>query len=455
MDYQEFLKQKTIINHSYGHECRADLSLAIPFQRPCIEWACQKGRSALFHDTGLGKTFQQLLWSDSVVKETKGKVLVVAPLSVSSQTVREGKKFGIEVNKIRHEQDIRPGINITNYEILKHFNCSQFDGVVIDESSILKNYSGKIRNEIIDLFRYTPYKLACTATPAPNDVMEIGNHAEFLGVMSRSEMLATFFVHDGGETSKWRLKGHAQKDFYKWMASWCLMVKKPSDIGFENGGYDLPPLNIDYHFVDYGSAAQGKLFKDLAVSLDEQRKVRKNSIKDRFDKLKELLTDDQAIIWCDLNDESAFLKKNLNDSIEIKGSDSPEYKEQGIIDFLDGKYKYLISKASIFGFGINAQAVNNMYFFGLNHSYEQFYQSIRRCWRYGQTKPVNVNVIVTEAEQPIIDNIQRKHDQAEHMSNEMIKQMAEFTTAEITKTIKQTTEYKASKSIKLPKWLKG
>ena len=293
MDYQEFLKQKTIINHSYGHECLADLSLAKPFQKPCVQWATQKGKAALFHDTGLGKTFQQLLWSDSVVKETKGKVLVVAPLSVSSQTVREGKKFGIVVNKIRHEQDIRPGINITNYDILNHFNCSQFDGVVIDESSVLKNYSGKIRNEIIDLFRYTPYKLACTATPAPNDIMEIGNHAEFLGVISRTEMLATFFVHDGGETSKWRLKGHAQKDFWKWMASWALMVKKPSDIGFENAGYDLPPLNIDYHFVDYGSASQGKLFKDLAISLDEQRKVRKNTIKDRFDKLKEILTDDQ------------------------------------------------------------------------------------------------------------------------------------------------------------------
>lgn len=453
MDYQEFLKQKLIIHHSHGHECLADLSLAIPFQRPCIEWACQKGRSALFHDTGLGKTFQQLLWSDSVVKETKGKVLIVAPLSVSSQTVREGKKFGIKVNKIRHEQDIRPGINITNYEILNHFNCSQFDGVVIDESSVLKNYSGKIRNEIISLFRNTPYRLACTATPAPNDQMEICNHAEFLGIMSRVETLATFFVHDGSETSKWRLKGHAQKDFWKWMASWSLMVKKPSDIGFENAGYDLPPLNIDYHFVNYGSASQGKLFKDLAVSLDEQRNVRKKSIRDRFNKLKEILTDDQAIIWCDLNDESAFLKKNLNDSIEIKGSDSPEYKEQGIIDFLDGKYKYLISKASIFGFGINAQAVSDMYFFGLNHSYEQFYQSIRRCWRYGQTKPVNVSVIVTDAEQPIIDNIQRKHEQAETMGREMVKQMAEFTLAEIKKTQKEVSVYNAEKQFKMPSFV--
>ena len=453
MEYQEFLKQKTFINHSYGHECHADLSKAFHYQKAAIEWATKKGRCALFEDTGLGKTYQQIMWADSVVKETKGKVLILSPLSVSSQTVNEGSKFGIKINKCRKNEDVKYGINITNYEILNHFDCSQFDGVVLDESSILKNYSGKVRNEIINCFANTPYKLACTATPAPNDMMEIGNHAEFLGVMSRVEMLATFFVHDGGETSKWRLKGHAQKDFWKWLSSWALMIKKPSDIGFSDDGFGLPELNINYHFIEYGRPIPGKLFKDMAVDLDTQRVVRKGSIKDRLEKVQEIITDDQFLIWCDLNDESSILYKKLKNSVEVKGSHTPEFKEESIRHFLSGNTKILISKTKIFGFGMNLQQCHNMIFFGLNHSYESFYQAIRRCWRYGQTKPVNVHVIVTDVEQPIIDNIQRKHEQAELMSQEMVKQMAEFTKAEIKQTCRETSIYKTYKKFKMPSFI--
>ena len=242
MDYDAFLARKLELNYSFGHDCLADLSATFHYQKPCIEWACKKGRAALFQDTGLGKTLQQLMWADSVVKSTSGKVIVLAPLSVTRQTVREGEKFGISVNLCSSMEDVKDGINITNYEKLHLFDCSVFDGVVVDESGIMKNFSGKIRNQIIDNFKHTPYKLSCSATPAPNDPMELGNQSEFLGIMSRTEMLSMFFVHDGGETSKWRLKGHAPKAFWKWMSSWALMMKKPSDIGFSNDELDTVSL---------------------------------------------------------------------------------------------------------------------------------------------------------------------------------------------------------------------
>ena len=455
MKYSDFLQKKSEIHHSYGHECIADLSAAFHYQKPCVEWACKKGRSAIFQDCGLGKSYEQLAWSDSVCKKTGGKVLIVAPLSVAPQTVREGQKFGINVNRCREDDEVQPGINITNYEILSHFNCSQFDGIVLDESSILKNYSGKIRNDIISFFNHTPYKLACTATPAPNDMMEIGNHAEFLGVMSRTEMLATYFVHDGGETSKWRLKGHAPKAFWKWMSSWALMMQKPSDIGFNDCGFELPELKIEYHFVDFGVPQDGELFKTMAVGLNDQRKIRKNSIDCRMKKAMDLINDEQWLIWCDLNDESKQLSKSIPNSVEVTGSDKPEKKEKAIEGFLNGDIINLISKPSIFGFGLNIQHCHNMMFFGLSHSYEAMYQAIRRCWRYGQTKPVNVHVIVTDMERPIIDNIQRKHAQAETMSKEMVKQMADFTKDEITKTTRQISEYKSTTKFKTPSFLRG
>jgi len=455
MDYAEFIKQKSTINHSHGHKCLSDLSRVFHYQKPVIEWACEKGRAAIFQDCGLGKSLEQLAWADSVCRKTNGSVLILAPLSVVPQTQKEGVKFGFDVNIARDDSAVKKGINITNYEILNHFNCSTFDGVVLDESGILKNFAGKIRNDIVTFFNGTPYKLACTATPAPNDMMEIGNHAEFLGVMSRNEMLATYFVHDGGETSKWRLKGHAPKAFWKWMSSWALMMKKPSDIGFCDEGFELPQLNMNYHFVEYGEPADGELFKAPAVGLDQQRIVRRDSIKARIDKVLEIINDEQWLIWCDLNEESKQLNKMIPNSVEVKGSDKPSHKEQSIANFISGDNQTLISKVKIFGFGLNLQHCHNMIFFGLSHSYEALYQAIRRCWRYGQKHPVNVHIIVTDMERPIVENIQRKHEQAEVMSIEMIKQMADFTKEEITKTIRQTSEYNAKKQIKLPSWVKG
>lgn len=330
------------------------------------------------------------------------------------------------------------------------------NGALVHNSSILKSFTSSTRNMIIDRFASTPYKLACTATPAPNDFMEIGNHAEFLGIMTRTEMLSMFFVHDGGETSKWRLKGHANNAFWKWMASWAMVLKKPSDIGFCDYGFELPELDIQYHVVDHGRPLSGFLFKDVAVTLDDQRKARKESIPARLEKLKEIITnDDQWLVWCDLNDESSAIKKNIHGFTEVKGSDSPENKESALSGFANGSVKRLVTKTSISGFGMNYQACQNMIFFGLSHSYESFYQAVRRCWRYGQKKPVNVHVIISDIELPIVENIERKHKQAETMSTEMVRHMSDYMRSEITMTTRETTTYNQEKKIEIPKFMKG
>jgi len=456
MDYTEFLKNKSSIHYSHGHQYIDSMSDLFHYQKPCVEWATQKGRSALFQDTGLGKTIQQLAWADSVCKETDGKVLILAPLSVTNQTVEEGLKFGLTVNKCRSNAEIKKGINITNYDILSHFDCSKLDGVVLDESGILKNFTGKIRNEIISNFRNTPYKLACSATPAPNDMMEIGNHAEFLGVMSRTEMLATYFVHDGGETAKWRLKGHAPKAFWKWMSTWALMMKKPSDIGFSNVGFELPELKETNHFVEYGDAKNGEMFKSMASGLNEQRAVRKGSINERMEKAHDIIDGEQWLIWCDINPEQDALEKAFKGKcLSIRGSMSDDKKIEMERRWRKGEVQILITKPSIYAFGVNWQHCHNTMFFGLSNSYEKKYQAVRRFWRFGQKHTVNVHVIVTDVERPIIENIQRKHDQAENMSIEMIKQMADFTKDEISKTTRKISEYKATSQFKMPSWVIG
>jgi DNA modification methylase len=444
MNYQAFLEQKEIVYKSHGHICHADLSNAFPFQQDIIRWATQKGRCAIFADCGMGKTIMQLKWADSVYRETGGNILILSPLAVAHQTRKEGQKFGVTVNVCRKQNDVKPGINITNYEMLNHFEPSAFSGIVADEGGIMKNYSGAIRNEIINAFCNTPYRLSCTATPSPNDYMELGNQSEFLGVMTRTEMLAMFFVHDGGDTSQWRLKKHAVLDFWKWLSSWSVMIKKPSDLGYDDDGFNLPPLNIEYHKVDIGKPMAGELFKRDAITLDEQREARKSSIEKRIEVVKELIgqkQDEQWLIWSDLNIECDSLKKGITGIIDVRGSDPIDFKEKTMLGFSTGDVLYLSTKAKIAGHGMNWQSCHNMIFFGLSHSYESFYQAVRRCWRFGQKNPVNVHVIISDIEQPIIDNIQRKHELAETMAVEMVKNMAEFTKAEITQTHKDTSEY--------------
>jgi hypothetical protein len=335
-DYQRFLQSKKQIAVSSGFEkpkeqmCKA----MFEWQKDIVYWALRKGRCALFEDCGLGKTIQSLEWAKSVSEHTKKPVLIVCPLSVAEQTKREGKKFGFPVSVVRDQSQVIDGINVTNYEMLDHFDASVFGGVVLDESSILKNYTGKMRTEIIEKFHYTPYKLSCTATPAPNDFMELGNQAEFCGVMSRTEMLATYFIHDGGDTSKWRLKGHAQSAFWEWLATWAVVLTKPGDLGYDNTGYDLPELITEQVTIRYEENIiddNYSFFADVAQTLNERRNARRNSLEDRCKAALNLIEEDpeeQWLVWCDLNAEADELKRIIPDNIEVRGSDDIEVKAE-------------------------------------------------------------------------------------------------------------------------------
>ena len=323
----------------------------------------------------------------------------MSPLSVVHQTVREAEKFGIcKVNECRRAEDVVNGVNITNYEMIEHFDASVFSGVVLDESSILKSFTGKYKTLLTDMFCHTPYRLLCTATIAPNDYTEIGTSCEFLGIMSRTEMLATYFIHDSGDTSKWRLKKAGVSKFWEWFATWAIYFNSPKDLGYQGEGYDLPPLNIR-KVVTKCDVREGEMLVTLASTLEERREARKDSAEDRTDHAAHLANGsmaDQWLLWCDYNDESAMLKRKALECVEVKGSDEPEFKAQASMDFADGKIHALVSKPSIFGFGSNFQSCHSMVFCGLSDSYERFYQAVRRCWRFGQTKPVDVYIILSE-----------------------------------------------------------
>jgi hypothetical protein len=377
--YQSFLKSKAITAPAVGFEPCEDLlpSQLFDFQRDCVKWASRRGRAALFEDCGLGKTPQQLAWADQVSAQDHN-VLILAPLCVTQQTVKEGQKFGITVHPCNEQADVQCGINITNYEKLHRFVPEAFGGIVLDESSILKSYDGKTRTQIIESFVRTPYKLACTATPAPNDFMELGNHAEFLGVMSRVEMLATFFVHDGGDTSKWRLKGHAESEFWKWLCSWAVNIRKPSDLGYADGGFQLPPLNLIEHVVESKQAMTGYLFTLPASTLAERRDARKASIGERVEVAAELAAsnNEQWVFFCNLNAESEALTKRIG-ATEISGSTPEDERERIAAGFLDGSIRCVVTKGSLWGWGMNLQCCHNMACVGLSDSYEEFYQVVQ------------------------------------------------------------------------------
>ena len=422
MQYEEFLASKRIAQKPHGFEPENLNPFLFDFQRDIVTWACRKGRAAMFADCGMGKTIMQLSWAEQVCNHSGGMVLIVAPLAVAAQTCREGNTFGVHVNKARTSDDLQPGVNITNYEMLSHFEGADFNGVVLDESSILKSYTGAIRNQIISMFKFTPFRLACTATPAPNDYMELGNHSEFLGCMDRSEILAMFFIHDGGDTSKWRLKGHAASKFWDWVSSWAFMVTKPSDLGYDDGEFELPALNINTHVIESGMNQEGRLFAVTETTLSEQQKARRNTIELKADRIAGCVnsSDDAWLVWCDLNAESEHLALSIPDAIEVRGSDSAEHKEDAMLGFADGKYRVLVTKPSIAGFGMNWQHCHKIAFCGMSHSFEQFYQAVRRCWRFGQHQPVDVEIFVTDLEQSIVENVIRKKDDSEGMRIEMM-----------------------------------
>jgi superfamily II DNA or RNA helicase len=458
-DYQQFLESKRISDKPTGLSTIPELNPKLkPHQRDIVVWALRRGRAAIFAGTGLGKTFMQLEWARVVTEHTGMPVLILAPLAVASQTQREGQKFGIQVTHARDQSEIQVGINVTNYDRLDKFDVSVFGGIVLDESGILKASDGKTRNQIIQVFQGTAFRLACTATPAPNDYMELGNHSEFLGVMTHEEMLAMFFVHDGGETQKWRLKGHADSEFWKWMCSWAVMLRKPSDLGYENAGYDLPPLNIHQVTVDVDqSRAQDTLFVMEAATLQERLQERRHTIKERCEAAAEIIRskqDEPWLVWTNLNDEADMIAR-LVGGINVQGSDKPDVKENNLMRFTDGYIRIMVSKPSIAGFGMNWQHCANMIFVGLNDSFEQLFQAIRRCWRFGQTKPVNVWLVAAETEGRVVSNLKRKEADAERMAEMMVLHMQDITVAELRGTVRVKTEYAPDKQMTIPNWIQG
>lgn len=461
-EYERFLERKKQRAASSGFDFPKERmnKMLFDWQRDIVYWALKKGRCALFEDCGAGKTIQFLQWGTAVAEYTGKPVLVVSPLAVAEQTKREADKFGFQnVRVVRDQKHIGHGVNVTNYEILDHFDCSVFGGVVLDESSILKNYSGKTRTEIIEKFQMTPYKLSCTATPAPNDYMELGNQAEFCGVMTRTEMLAEYFIHDGGETSKWRLKGHAQDLFWEWLATWAVVLTNPRDLGYDGTGFDLPDLRMTQHTVKREENIiddNYSLFAEVAQTLNERRNARRNSLVDRCAKAADLIAgepNEQWLIWCDLNAEADELKSIIPGAIEVRGTDSPEYKADMLNGFTVGTVRYLISKPSIAGYGLNWQGCHNMIFVGLSDSYEMMYQAIRRCWRFGQEHAVDVHIITSEAEGAVKDNIDRKEKQAAAMTAEMVRHTKEILGQEIRGTAKVSTPYNPQVEMMIPEWL--
>ena len=459
MTYDEFLKTKRISVESSGFDCEDRNTALFGWQNDIVRWALRKGKCAIFSDCGTGKTRLLLQWGQKVHEHENKPLLILAPLAVAQQTKREGEKCGIAVKIVRDQSECENGLNITNYEMLQHFDAAYFVGVILDESSIIKHKDGKTRQMIQDMFDNTKYKLCCTATPAPNDFMELGTHAQFLGVMKQTEMLATFFVHDGGETQNWRLKGHAEKRFFEWVAGWACCFRRPQDLGYVEDGYDLPELRVNEVVVhsDQTELENGQLmmFAPTGKTLMERRSARKNSLEARVQKAAEIAnsTHEQVLVWCDLNSESKALTEAINGAVEVEGSMSVEEKESGIVGFLEGSNRVLVSKPSIAGFGINAQNAHIEIFVGLSDSFEAYYQAVRRCWRFGQNKPVDVYIVISDAEGAVKANIERKQADAEHMTSELITFTKEFLKSDMRHTKRDVDEYYAFEKMEVPEWL--
>jgi DNA modification methylase len=446
MKYKQFLeaKQKSVIES--GFEIESLNESLFDFQEFIVKRALRSGKYAIFADTGLGKTIMQLSWANQVSIYTNKPVLILAPLAVTGQTIEEGDKFGIEVQRLKSDV-FGPGIYITNYEQLDNIKCDQFSGVVLDESSILKNFNGKYREKIIESFLTTPYKLACTATPSPNDPMELGNHSQFLDVMSYNEMLAMYFVHDSADTGQWRLKGHAVHKFYEFVSTWSIMLNKPGDIGFSNKGYDLPPLEIEQITVETDKP-EGVLFGGMAVNAtDFNRTLRETEslrVAEVIRIVESIANKDQIIIWAKQNQEAINICKALSvyDIRNVQGSDSPEKKENDLIDFAHGDYKILVTKTQIASFGMNFQNCNYQIFASLDFSFESTYQAMRRSWRFGQTKQVQVWMITSDRMINVPKIIGEKEKQFKTMQKEITKAVNKNIKGQITTTIDTSDDVK-------------
>lgn len=446
--YQAFLDNKKLIDPPAGLERVPDLHPDLfQFQRDITSWSLRRGRAAIFAGTGLGKSLMELSWADAVRRATGEDVLILAPLAVATQLVSEAEKFGVQAALCKGGEDVKPGINVTNYERLDGFNPALFGAVVLDESSILKSMDGKTKTRLIETFKQTPYRLAATATPAPNDFMELGNHAEFLGVMSQAEMLSTFFINDQNSTQQWRLKGHAEDEFWQWMASWSVMLRHPEDLGYPDERYDLPELTQQEHIVDTGS-------EETAKTLTERQRAKKATIAERVRNAAEITPEDEpAVWWCHLNDESAALAEAIPGAVEVRGSDTNAEKERKLNQFSRGDIRVLITKPKICGFGMNWQHCAFTGFVGLNDSFEQVYQAIRRFWRFGQYRPVQVHFIAADAEGEVLANIRRKESQADEMAQNMVQHMADLSADQLHGAIRNTDPYEPTVPMALPDFL--
>ena len=458
MSYEAFVQSKLGIIQATGLRDGFSVPASLfPHQSALVAWALRRGRSAIFADTGLGKSRMQLAWADAVQRATKRPVLVLAPLAVAQQTAQEGASIGVEVSHVRDGSEPHAGIAITNYDRLHRFDPEKFGGVVLDESSCIKHHDAKTLRTLLDAFKHTPFRLCATATPAPNDWTELGTHAEFLGVCTRQEMLAEFFTHDGGDTSVWRLKGHARHQFWKWVCQWGALVRRPSDLGFDDSAYNLPPLYVHEHTVETEMATNGMLFAMEAQTLSERRDARRMSLEDRVSECAAIVNSDPEpwIVWCDLNAEGDALRAAIPGAVEIRGSDDSETKEKHLADFAAGRIRVLITKPSIAGFGLNWQHCARMAFVGVTDSFEAYYQAVRRCWRFGQKRDVHVHIFASAAEGAVAANLKRKERDAALMAESLSAETRGAVIASVKGTVRQTNTYAATKPVAVPSFLMG
>jgi hypothetical protein len=465
-NYQDFLASKSLGDKPSGLDNLPNLpSMLKPFQTALTQWALRRGRAALFEGTGLGKTLQQLSWARAVADHEDGPILILTPLAVAEQTVTEANKFGISsVAYAADRKQIRTEIVVTNYERFEKFNINEFAGVVLDESGIIKSHDGKTRALLTDGCRNIPWRLCCTATPAPNDYAELGQHSEFLGVMTAKEMLSMFFVHDGsiranddsGNSDGWRLKRHAEKDFWRWLASWAAVVRHPRDLGFEDASYDLPPLNLHQVTVaaDYKPIA-GQLFPFMASTLSERIGVRRDTAMARVAAAAEIVgrePNEPWLIWCNLNNEADAIEDAMPKALQVAGRHAAEIKVERLLGFKSGRPPILISKPSLAGHGMNWQHCSRMVFVGLTDSFEQIYQAVRRCWRFGQRRSVECYFVVSELEGNVVANIHRKEDAFNKMQDAMSIHMRDLMQEQVLGRRKREP-YNPKIKMEIPQWL--
>lgn len=455
MTYQSFISGKLGTIASAGIDTPMRDYDLFPHQRDLTRWALRRGKSAIFADTGLGKMRMAIAWADTVCMHTGCPVIILCPLAVAQQFVAEGVLMGVDVTHVRESKDVRHGINITNYDRMHKFDMSIFGGVALDESSIIKSHASKTLSMLMEAFRTTPYKLCCTATPSPNDRTELGTHAEFLGVRSRSEMLAEFFVHDGGDTSVWRLKGHAREIFWRWVASWGAMIRSPADLGYDASAYDLPHLHMHQHTVEIEHNPEHGLFALEAQTLSERRQARRDSMAQRVRACADLVNSDDEpwIVWCSLNPEGDALEKSIRGAVQVAGADDNETKERRIVDFSAGRSRVMVTKGKVAGFGLNWQHCANQAFVGVDDSYEMFYQSVRRSWRFGQKRPVHIHVFASNQDGAVVANIRRKHESFEEMSAAMSAGTLSAVRESVLGATKDTNTYNPARRIVLPSFL--